>query len=309
MSAFNQGASPRICPRCRAILPPGEAACYSCGFKIAHVQPNGTIRPAQPRLLPVTGKDQSRIHYHATLIYFFSVLLVIVLFAYLLLHSAGISLTTLLPRGAATPSTVAYQVPKGPALFSDNFLSDAYGWNLQGSPGNYAVTLGNGALTLEIDQHNLLWELLPGERVYSNFILTVNAVLSRGDQNDGYGVYIRGAANQASDLATYYRFELYGDGSYAIFKATLDTSGHSTSTKIVDYTLSPAIQKQGKLNHIMIIAGGTTLSLIVNGQLLKAISDHSYASGSIALFVSNLPEAKPGAQVQFSQFAIYPADA
>jgi len=259
--------------------------------------------------LPVTGKDQSRIHYQATLIYFFSVLLVIVLFAYLLLHSAGISLSTLLPHRAATPSTVAYPVPKGPALFSDNFLSDAYGWNLQGSPGNYAVTLGNGALTLEIDQHNLLWELLPGERVYSNFILTVNAVLSRGDQNDGYGVYIRGTANQASDLATYYRFELYGDGSYAIFKGTLDTSGHSTSTKIVDYTLSPAIQKQGKLNHIMVIAEGTTLSLIVNGQLLKTISDRSYASGSVALFVSNLPQAKPGAQVQFSQFAIYPARA
>ncbi len=309
MSAFNQGETPRVCPRCKAILPPGEATCYSCGFLIAHVQPNSTTQPTQSRLPPITGKDRSRIHYQAAFIYFISVFLVIVLFGYLLLHSAGISLSTFIPHGAATPSTVAYPVPKGPALLSDNFLSDAYGWNLQGSPGNYAVTLGNGGLTLEIDQHNLLWELLPGERVYSNFIFTVNAVLSRGDQNDGYGVYIRGTANQASDLATYYRFELYGDGSYAIFKGMLDTSGHSTSTKIVDYTLSPAIQKQGKLNHIMIIAQGATLSLIVNGQLLKAISDRSYASGSVALFVSNLPQAKPGAQVQFSQFAIYPAHA
>jgi hypothetical protein len=307
MSAFNQGQSPRICPRCKAILPPGEAACYICGLQIAHIQLKSTIQPAQSHHAPVSGKDRSRIQYQAAFIYFISVFLVIILFGYLLLHSAGISLSTFLPHAAATPSTVAYPVPKGPALFSDSFLSDAYGWNLEGSPGNYAVTLGNGGLTLEIDQHNLLWELLPGERAYSNFILTVNAVLSRGDQNDGYGVYIRGTANQASDLATYYRFELYGDGSYAIFKGTLDTSGHSTSTKIVDYTLSPAIQKQGKLNHIMIMAEGTTLSLIVNGQLLKAISDRSYASGSVALFVSNLPQAKPGAQVQFSQLAIYPA--
>ena len=67
-----------------------------------------------------------------------------------------------------------------------------------------------------------------------------------------------------------------------------------------------AIQKQGKVNHIMIIAKGASLSLIVNGQLLKVISDHSYANGSVALFVSNLPQAQPGAQAQFSQFAIYP---
>lgn len=309
MSAFNQGESPQICPRCKAILPPGEATCYSCGFQIAHVQPNSTTQPAESRLAPVTGKDRSRIHNQAAFIYFISVLLVIVLFGYLLFHSAGISLSTFFSHGTATPSKVAYPVPKGPALFSDGFLSDAYGWNLQGSPGNYAVTLGNGALTLEINQHNLLWEPLPGERAYSNFILTVNAVLSRGDQNDGYGVYIRGAANQASDLATYYRFELYGDGSYAIFKGTIDTTGHSTSTKIVNYTLSSAIQKQGKLNRIMIIAEGAAMSFIVNDQLLKVISDRSYASGSVALFVSNLPQAKPGAQVQFSQFAIYPAHA
>src|SRR5258708_38740278 len=156
MSTFNQGETPRVCPRCKAILPPGEATCYSCGFQIAHVQPNSTTQPTQSHLPPITGKDRSRIHYQAAFIYFISVFLVIVLFGYLLLHSAGISLSTFLPHGAATPSTVAYPVPKGTALLSDNFLSDACGWNLQGSLGNYALTLDNGRLTREIDQHNLL---------------------------------------------------------------------------------------------------------------------------------------------------------
>src|SRR5258707_5309892 len=186
MSAFNQGQSPRICPRCKAILPPGEATCYSCGFQIAYVQPKSTAQPTHSPLPPITRKDRSRIHYQAAFIYFISVFLVIVLFGYLLLHSAGISLSTFLPHGAATPSTVAYPVPKGPALLSDNFLSDAYGWNLQDSTGNYAVTLGNGGLTLEIDQHNLLWEMLPGERVYSNFILPVKVGVSPGSPNDGH---------------------------------------------------------------------------------------------------------------------------
>jgi hypothetical protein len=199
-----------------------------------------------------------------------------------------------------------YPTPKATPLFSDAFFTDAYAWNLQSAPGNYAVSLGNGVLSMKVDKNGLLWELLPGERSYSNFTLTVNAVLAQGDQDNGYGVYIRGASNQKSDLASYYRFELYGDGSYAIFKGMTDSSDKSTTTKIVDYTLNSAIQKQGKVNQIMIIAKDAALSFIVNGQLLKTISDHSYTSGCVALFVSNLPEAKPGAQVQFSQFAIYP---
>ncbi len=56
----------------------------------------------------------------------------------------------------------------------------------------------------------------------------------------------------------------------------------------------------------MILAKGASLSFIVNGQLLKTFTDTSYTSGSIALFASNLPEAKPGIQVQFSLLAIYP---
>jgi 3-keto-disaccharide hydrolase len=295
MPTSNRVESPRVCPRCKVVLPPGEVTCYSCGFQLA-----------QSSLSPSTGKDRSRKQSQGIFIYFISISFVIFLFAFLLLRAAGISLSTFFPFLAATHPTVAYPVPKETPLFSDSFLSDDNGWNLQSSPGIYAVTLGHGMMTMEIEQHKLLWELMPGERTYSDFILTVNAVLSRGDQNDGYGVYIRGTANQASDLATYYRFELYGDGSYAIFKGILDPAGHSTSTTIVDYTLNPSIQPHGKLNHLMIIARGAALSFIVNGQLLKTISDRSYTNGSVALFASNLPQAKLGAQVQFSQLAIYP---
>jgi hypothetical protein len=239
------------------------------------------------------------------LIYFICVVLFLIVAGAYFVRSSGISFSALF-EPKHPPHRIAYPLPTGSPLFADNFSSDANGWNLQSSPGNYAVTLNNGTLTMEIDKNQLLWELLPGERSYSNFTLVVNAMLSRGDQNNGYGVYIRGTANAQSDLATYYRFELYGDGSYAIFKGVTDTNGASIDTKIVDYTLNPAIKKEGGTNQIMIIAKGSTMSFVVNGQLLKTITDTSYASGSVALFISNLSEAKPGIQVQFSGFAIYP---
>ena len=233
-------------------------------------------------------------------------LLLVVVCALFVLHFTGISPLSLFSYRASRPKDIVYAVPKGPPLFADSFSSDAYGWNLQSSPGKYTVTLGNGVLGLKVEKHNVLWELLPGERTFSNFTLTVRAVLSQGDQDNGYGVYIRGTSDQETDLATYYRFELYGDGSYAVFKGTSASGGNSIATKMVGYTLNPAIKKRGEVNQIMIIAKGPAMSFIVNGQLLKAITDTSFSSGSIALFVSNLPQAKLDAQAQFSRFAMYP---
>ncbi|GAC1464038.1 MAG: hypothetical protein PVSMB2_29530 [Ktedonobacteraceae bacterium] len=256
-----------------------------------------------------TGKYQTQgTSKRASLVYVTVAFLVIVLFSFAGLRAAGISLSSLTIHTHSGNGLLkeSYPIGNGTPLFLDKFADDGSGWNLQSVPGNYAVTVGNGALSLESDKQNLLWEPLPGTRTFTNFQLVANATLSKGDQNNGYGFYIRGAANQGNELATYYRFELYGDGSYAIFKGSTDATGKTVDTKLVNFLLNRAIAKKGKSNQIRIIARGSKLSFIVNNHLLQTVKDNSYSSGSIALFVSNLPEAKPGAQAQFSQLSIYP---
>jgi predicted nucleic acid-binding Zn ribbon protein len=290
------------CPRCQMALPPGGTICSYCGLRIAQVRPGVPMQP----FAPITSKDRAQRRNRPAPMYFAGVFLFLVCSVLLVLHASGVSLPAPFSSQTPPPKVKTYPLPRGTPLFSDSFFSDASGWNLQSSPGNYTVTLNNGVLGLQVEKNKLLWELLPGERAFSNFTLTVKAMLSSGDQNNGYGVYFRGAPDQETDLATYYRFELYGDGSYAIFKGVRDSSGNTTATKMVNYTLSPAIRKRGEVNQIMIVAKGAALSFVVNGQLLKTITDTSYASGSIALFVANLPQAQPGAQAQFSQLALYP---
>ena len=306
MSTFDQAPDAVYCPRCKMALPPESNYCLFCGLLIAQVQPGTSTQLLEPSFETNTNQDRSLRRHRSVLIYATSMLLLVVLCALFVLHFTGISPLSLFSHRAPRPKDIVYALPKGTPLFADNFSSDAYGWNLQSSPGNYTVTVGNSVLGLKIEKHNLLWELLPGERTFSNFTLTVRAVLTQGDQNNGYGAYIRGTSDQKTDLATYYRFELYGDGSYAIFKGTSASGGNSIATKMVGYTLNPAIKKRGQINQIMIIAKGPSLSFVVNDQLLKTITDTSFSSGSIALFVSNLLQAQPSAQVQFSQFAIYP---
>lgn len=213
----------------------------------------------------------------------------------------------------ATSSTASHSAstplatPQENALFRDEFMNNTNGWSIQSYPGEFSVALGNGALKLENDNNKLLWELVPGNQKYTDFQFSVDAVLSKGSQDNGYGVYIRSALSQNSSITGFYRFELYGDGSFAIFKGTTDANGVVTTPRLVDYTNSAAIQKQGGLNHITISAKGSSLQFIVNGQTLSTVSDATYTSGSVALFVSNLQKAPPGATATFSHLAIYPA--
>lgn len=200
-----------------------------------------------------------------------------------------------------TQTVVPIPTPAIPPTFSDPFNDNSYGWNLQSEVGKYSVQIGGGNLTLEDDNHKLFWEPLPGQRSYDDFKLFVDATLSKGDAGNGYGVYIRGASGANNDLATYYRFALYGDGGYAIFRG--DRTG--TPTKLVDWTSSTAINQAGKVNHMLITAQGSSLTLTVNGHELKTINDPSYTKGTVAFFVSNVTDASAGAQAQFSNFGIY----
>jgi hypothetical protein len=202
------------------------------------------------------------------------------------------------PRPTATPNV--------PPLFGDEFNNNNNAWNLDSDATKYSVKVQEGFMTLEDNDHKLLYELVPGNRTFSDFKLVVDAKLSKGDPINGYGVYIRGGSNQNNSLATYYRFELYGDSSYAIFKGVDGGNGETKDEKLVDYTIHSAIQKQGKVNHIVIVAKGSSIIFIVNEQKLKTIEDDGYKSGSVALFVSNLKGARRGAQAQFAKFAIYP---
>jgi hypothetical protein len=203
------------------------------------------------------------------------------------------------PTGVTTPSIKP--------IFNDSFADNRTGWDLTSKPGKFTVNVGSGSMILEDDDNKLLWEILPGRNL-ADFRLDVDAMLSKGDASNGYGVFIRGASSQNSDLATYYRFELYGDGTYAIFKGALDASGQSQSKLVQNYTQNAAIAKAGSKNHITIVAKGPTMTLVVNNQTIYTYTDDNYRSGSVALFVSNLPTLAPGAQVTFAHLAIFPAN-
>jgi hypothetical protein len=209
------------------------------------------------------------------------------------------------------PTQAQQATPNATPLFADDFGNNTHGWSLQSEPGKFSATVSAGALTLEDDNHDLLWEMVPGQgsnKTFGDFQLFVDATQTKGDQNNGYGVFIRGTLDQnGSDFTTFYRFTLYGDGSFAVYKGMTDANGQITNTPLVNDTMNSAIADAGGVNHIVIDAKGSSLAFIVNGQTLTTVSDNSFASGLSALFVNNLTTSKTGAQATFSHLRIYPA--
>src|SRR5215469_10472665 len=97
MFASDRVETPHICPRCKVILPPGEVTCYSCGLRLHQLHPENTPQLAQSSLSPSTRKDRTRKHSYGIVIYFISISLVIMFFAFLFFRAAGISLSTYIP--------------------------------------------------------------------------------------------------------------------------------------------------------------------------------------------------------------------
>ena len=221
---------------------------------------------------------------------------------YLFIHS---SVTQKSTKVAATLSS---SQSKESLKFVDIFKNNSNRWDLQSEAGKYSVAIADGKLVLEDDNNSLLPELLPGNRSFNNFKMIADAVLSKGDARNGYGFYIRCLSDQNGNPTMYYRFELYGDGTYAIFKGILDQHGKASPSplKLVSYTTNNVIQKQGSSNHVEINAQGSETTIRVNGHLLKTFTDPSYTKGTVALFISNIQNAPPGAQAKFSNLTIYP---
>jgi hypothetical protein len=206
---------------------------------------------------------------------------------------------------APNPPTIA--TPSTPPLFRDTFQQNTANWDLT-TPAGAKITLAGGKMVMESDNNKLYQEPFPGGKTYGDFRLDIDAGLTTGDPKNGYGVYVRGASAQDDPLGLFYRFEVYGDGYFYIYKGSLDANGNLQVQSIAQSQQpSDAVNTRGQMNHLTVIAQGSKLTWIINGTTVASLTDTSYKSGTMALFVSNVAKVPAGAQATFQNLAIFPA--
>jgi hypothetical protein len=193
------------------------------------------------------------------------------------------------PVTHGTATATATTIPATPTpqigsqiLFFDDFLDNNNGWYISDS-ANYTRTLEDGQLTITSTNHQLLVESLPTNTTFTDFSLSMNFTLEQADKNDSIGLYLRGDSNLDHD----YRVDIYGDSAYSISKESISENNQQAVKTLVDHTSTPWLKPNGKSNTLTIMMKGPDLVLMLNGAIVKTISDSDYTRGQIALFVNN----------------------
>jgi hypothetical protein len=173
--------------------------------------------------------------------------------------------------------------PEG-VLYQDDFASDQGNWLLESDLEATAAVL-EGQLRVTIDSANLIaWAEL-AEQEFSDFVLTVDASQIAGPDNNSYGVVFR-----KQDPSAYYRFDISGDGYYALTRRDKADGGKWTWITS-DWLRSDAINLGAATNQIEIVAEGSHFTISVNGEQVVEADDTAYRSGAIGLDAGSFNES------------------
>ena len=202
-------------------------------------------------------------------------------------------------------TSVIKPTPSPVPLFADNFADDSKGWSV-GSGQGFSSTITHNVLVLSEKNHRVLDITIPGSNntpaSYSDFSVTVAFTLSKADQNDSVGLFVRGASTSGNFSQGYF-VDIYGDSSYDVFKVFAEAN---KDTFLVDPTPSSFINPVGQQNKLTVDMKGPKMVIIINGKVLTSLSDNDYTSGEIALFVEN-GKSSAGVQASFSNVLVNPA--
>ena len=266
---------------------------------------DGQQSPIQPGRGRFIRPPLSRIGPKFALIIGVSALLLLVIGGglFFLVKSRG-SNTGIISNGTPTFTKNAITATPTPVpLFSDDFADNSRGWGLASGSG-YSSTIRNNMMTLADANHKILNMPIPaGNNVpatFGDFEVTTALTLSKADQNDSAGLYIRGNSN----LVQGYFIDIFGDNSFDIVKIFADSAKDAF---MVSPTNSSSINPIGQQNILTVVTKGSKIVVLINGKVVSSISDpNDYASGTIELFVEN-GQSSNGAQVSFSHVTVYPA--
>ena len=193
---------------------------------------------------------------------------------------------TLAPTPFDTPA------PFNKTLLKDNFTNPSSGWD-KAHTSNYTLEYKNGTY------HILINDPQNGQIVYLGKNFTDASIQVGIQQTAGADDSHLGVACRVTDTGSLYSFEFSQDGTYGIYKYT-----NWSSDTLDEGTLDPNTISEGKINQLVGVCDGPTLTLLLNGQPLLQAQDSDYTSGGIGLIALPGTGNAPGFDIQLSQHLV-----
>lgn len=195
-------------------------------------------------------------------------------------------------------ATLACALPGGlgsNVVYSDDFSSQNWG---TGTDSFSSVEYANDALQFLVFETNyFVWSTPPSDD-YSNVKVEVTALNNSSDSTVAFGVICN---MQVTDVSYY--FAVTPAGQYAIAKSALavDDVFLTNNDQWADSDLIPV---QASSYRVAADCGSNgTLALYVDGQQIATVTDTTYTSGNVALFVWS-GEEQSGSNISFDDFQV-----
>lgn len=189
---------------------------------------------------------------------------------------------------------LACSLPGSGALLEDNFSSEG-NWGT-GTDADSSVEYGNGMLNFIVNTDlYFVWSTPNGED-YENIHMEVTASNKSTDSAAAFGLI----CNLAITNTSYY-FAITGAGEYAIGRYML--TGDILLTNDGQWGTSDLIKADAPSYRIGADCGNNTLTLYVDGQQIDSVSDSTYTTGNVGVFVWSGEELN-STDVSFDDFVL-----
>jgi hypothetical protein len=180
----------------------------------------------------------------------------------------------------------------GRLLFQDDFSKPDSGWDsLQNEDG--VTDYQNGQYRILVNTTNTDIWANPGLN-FTNTTIEVDATKAGGDDNNDLGVICR-----YKDGENFYFFVISSDGYYGIGKVK---DGQQVLVGMESMPPTDAVKQGNATNHIQADCDGSTLRLVVNGELLAETTDTDFTSGDAGLLAGSFEN--PGTDILFDNFVV-----
>ncbi len=197
--------------------------------------------------------------------------------------------------GTATPRPTETPPVRGAELLSDDFASERWG---TGTDQDSAIEYAEGALQFTVFTKSWFAWSTPNEEIYQDVHIEVTAINNNTDSSTAFGIM----CNQQSLENSYHYFAVTPSGEYAIARATADQTDVFL-TNDDEWAASDLIARNAASYRLGADCGNGALTLYVDGQRVDSVSDTTYASGGVALFVWSGREAT-NTNVAFDDFVM-----
>jgi hypothetical protein len=210
----------------------------------------------------------------------------------LLLALASATLACQTVNSIVGESQTINQDKAGRLLFQDDFSDSNSGWDrLTKEDG--ITNYHNGQYRILVNTTNTDVWANPGLN-FTNTIIEVDATKAGGDDNNDLGVICR-----YKDGDNFYFFVISSDGYYGIGKFK---DGEQVLVGMESMPPTDVVKQGNATNHIQAECNGSTLRLVVNGQLLAETTDSDFTSGDAGLLAGSFED--PGTDILFDNFVV-----